>query len=246
MAIKRVARKTWLGKPKAQQSVAESVNRQCAKLMGRLKQTVPLPWRPDEIVFELLPPHIRQFFVARQLREHPFEMENLRLSLMWGKTVHVAIEKENAWKAMMEGTAPFHRVFWMELPFEVPMPDAMTRPYRLFETHPKYDSICEWFDKASRFNSQIEEELEQLGYVMQYIDSAAVLRHIWPTILKFVKLQGPTVMHIPKEVLQNVRRQARDVLDNAALVHSIEAHLAAATLLPEDFELNAWVSFKTI
>jgi hypothetical protein len=240
MSIKRVARgyKAMLGDNPAM-SVHETVCRQCAKLLQRLHQTVPFPARALDVAMALLPEN-----VACNKDDSP-RASNMRLSMMWGNVLHVAIETREEWQKMLKGELPFNRVFWMQLPGEVPVPDAITHPYRLFEEHPYYDALVEWHREATDLNARIESAVEQIGSVVKYTENAAMLRHVWPELMSFVKLQGPTVMHIPTKLIRNTRYEARDVLDDAERGPKIIELLTAATLLDEA-AIDAWVSFKTL
>jgi hypothetical protein len=218
--------------------VAETVTRQCHALLHRLKLSIPFPIDTRTAALALLPDSLKDW-------NDNAGMENLRLSLMWGTTVHVAIEEEADWREMMKGERVWERVFWMEVDEPVPIPAEMTKPYRLIETYEHYASIAAWHHKASVLHAELEESLDQIEKVMKLVDNAALLRHVWPGLMKFVRVQGPTVMHVPNEVIEARRMRVKRVIGGEAELHLIEQKLAAATLLPDAIP-NAWVSFKTV
>jgi hypothetical protein len=217
--------------------IAETVTRQCHALLHRLKLSIPFPIDTRTAALAMLPESLRAWNDSN-------EMENLRLSLMWGTTVHVAIEEEADWREMMRGEKGWERVFWMMVDEPVPVPAEMTRPYRLPEKYEHYASVAAWHHKASVLNAELEETLDQIEKAMKLIDNAALLRHVWPGLMKFVRVQGPTVMHVPDDVITARRMRLKRVVGSEEIV-LIEQRLAAATLLP-DARPNAWVSFKTV
>lgn len=241
MSIGPSRKKIFKSEPMTDEApISEIVGRQCYRLMLRLRQTVPFPKPTLEVVYGLLPPTLRDTSNANLIDAGA----NLRLTMQWSHTVHAVIADVEDWRAMISQEREFSRVFWMHTEDAVPAPDTLTSPYRFFETHPHFTAVSRWEQIAVRLQAQIEEELEAIRKVAKCVESPALLRRLWPELMNFVKLEGPSVMHLPKQVVETARYQAREVLCDEQLMHRTIHHLSAALLL-EDVNVDAWVSFRT-
>jgi hypothetical protein len=221
--------------------VPTMVVRQCTLLLHRLRQTIPFPISSKLVTSELLP---RWMATMTEEPDEDSRLENLRLSMVWGDTINVALETAPVWRSMIAGSIPLDRVFWLTLSHPVPVAMSMAQPFRLPEDVAYYAQIEEWWLQATRLQSDIDYTMAFITEVVQKLDSAALIRHVWPELLNFVKLKGPTMMHIPQEHIARARRSTWDMLGPKGSKAVVTDRLATAVLIEAE-PLNAWVSFKT-
>jgi hypothetical protein len=230
-------------KPKGA-SEPERAIRQLVKLFARLRHTVPFPVPMMDVYAPLLPDiKLKQVLVGGESAAIPYQ--NLRLSIMWGHVVHVSLDEYEDYLKGISGEKQYDRVFHMVFKDEVIVPDAMTHPFRMDREHPLWADVEDWVTRAADLDGENDHLLGKLSSYLKRTGTAASIRQTWPELLNYVKLQGPTMAHVPRDLIRNVKEQS-SILTKPKLRQAVLDKLAAATLLSNDNEPAAWVSFKAV
>jgi hypothetical protein len=227
-----------------QTSDGERAIRQLATMFARLRHTVPFPV-PMMQVYEPLLPKIKLKEVLVKGETVPINYQNLRLSIMWGHVVHVSLDSYDDYCKAISGQEEFASVFHMTFKDEVIVPDAMTHPFRMDETHPHWDAIVDWISRASNLEMRNEHLLSKLNSYLKRTGSAASVRLTFPELLNYVKLRGPSMAHVSDATLRKIRDHS-SLLQKPHLKKEVIDKLNAATLLENDQEPAAWISFKQV
>lgn len=216
---------------------------QVSALYAQLRHTVPFPV-PMMDVYRPLMPDIKLSKPLIGGEKVDISYLNLSNSVMWGNVVHVSMDDYDEYVKAYTGGQEFGVVFHMVFKEEVIVPDVMTHPYFMDDTHPHWDALVDWVAAATSLEGKLNRQLGMLGTYLRAANSAAAIRKTWPELLNFVKLQGPTLAHISDATIKKMTENI-PILRDSKMKKQVLENLAAATLLDIDKDPAAWISFKT-
>lgn len=221
----------------------DSAAQQVSKFYARLKHTIPFPV-PMMDVYRPLIPNIKltKPLIGGEKVDIPYF--NLGNSVMWGHTVHVSMDPYDEYVKAYQGYEEFGYVFHMTFVEEIVVPDIMTHPYFMDDSHPHWMAVKEWATAAWELEGKLNRQLGMLSTYLRAANSAAAIRKTWPELLNFIKLQGPTLAHISEPTIRKLIETV-PLLRDAKTKKQVLENLAAATLLDVDKDPAAWISFKT-
>lgn len=225
---------------------AERAIKQIGLQYGKLKHTLPFPLALRDVYATLVPDIKRTLWIETPTKATCMA-DNLTLSVMWGRTVHVSLDPPAEYVKAIKGDHSFSHVFHMVFPEDVIVPAVMTNPYRMDKTNPHYDVIKLWAMAADTLEGRWERQLGMVNTFFRYANSANAIQQAWPEISSYLRLKGPSMSRLPKEMIRRMVAKVPILQDSKTRKQVIE-NLAAASLLQDEAvdPPAAWVSFKTV
>ena len=209
------------------------------KAADRLKLTLPFPVDAVQFYHDCLP---EELWTA--LRRLDVQGLNCNTLMTWTNCVQLTLMSEAAYRDPHRDV--IRDVFWLKLPFEVPQLNGETSAAILVPPrHPARGAAVEWTGAARKVDAQIDLYERVLDDVYAEFGSVQELAQFWPELVtagrgtipkRFVPIDLPRQRTLKRTLQAACTPQTRDLLVQ---------EVTAASLLPDDLELKAWVDWTT-
>lgn len=257
-------RRGYVSQPEGDTQAQEPFVAQIMRYLRRLRHTLPMPCKPDDTYFGLVPDQVEKWYRKGLFSEEaplPGKAGNLLHTMMYTfetssatapfnplaskhGVLHVSVESQEDYVTAMHGGRGHEKIFWTQVPQFVPLPrNSVKTPFWLPLDHPYHTALVGWYERAAYLQREIELAKACVAMLDNRVEQAADLRKAWPEIMTFLHMRNELAPSSKRNEAQRLQKLHNHLQDYDTKI--ITDMLATATLLPEKppTPLHGWVGF---